>query len=101
MIKTLYKLLTISLLLVTPLLVQADDDHETAKRLKDAGDILSLEIILKNVREVQQGKILEAELESKNGNLLYEIELLTPEGKVLELIFDAHTGQHLSTEHED
>lgn len=92
--------LVIGLLLSVTVLAQADD-HDKAKRLKDAGDILSLEVILQNAREVQQGKILEAELESENGKLVYEIELLTPEGKILELVFDAATGKHLSTKDED
>lgn len=99
--KILFKFFTLITLLSASLLAQADSDHENAKRMKDAGDILSLEVILKNAREIQQGKILEAELESENDKMVYEIELLTPDGKILELVFDASTGQHLSTKHED
>lgn len=101
MMKTRLTLFTLLLLLATTFLAQADGDHDEAKRLKEAGEIVALEIILKNARQIQQGKILEAELETENGKLIYEIELLTQNGTVFELLFDAKTGTHLSTEIED
>lgn len=82
-------------------MANADDDHEQAKRLMDAGDILPLKIILKKAHKSHQGKVLEVELEKKKGIKIYEIELLTADGQVLELKFNAHTGEHLSTEKED
>lgn len=96
-------LLMLSLTLSVTFLVQADgdSDHDKAKRLKDAGEIIALEIILQNARKIQQGRILEAELETEDGKLIYEIELLTREGAVVELLFDAKTGVHLATELED
>ncbi|MDH5766661.1 MAG: PepSY domain-containing protein [Gammaproteobacteria bacterium] len=97
MIKPVLLLLLVSL----PLPGLGDNDHDMAKHLKDTGNILSLEIILKNARAIIPGKILEAELESEDGKLIYEIELLTPEGKVIELLFDAQTGKHIATEIED
>ena len=44
----------------------ADDDHIEARRLLDAGEILPLESILKNVREKFPGKILEVKLERED-----------------------------------
>lgn len=79
----------------------ADDDHDQAKRLMDAGDILPLKVILQKARKTHQGKVLEVELEKKKGIKIYEIELLTSDGQVIELKFNAHTGEHLSTEIED
>lgn len=99
--KNTIRLITISLLISLSILVYADDDHDEAKRLFDSGDILALEIVLQKVREIQAGKILEVELETEHGKKVYEIELLTPDGRVLELLFDARTGEHLSTEKED
>ena len=99
--KNSIKLITISLLISLSILVYADDDHDEAKRLLDSGDILALEIVLQKVREIQPGKILEVDLEIERGKKVYEIELLTPDGNVLELLFDARTGKHLSTEKED
>ena len=101
--KNTIQLITISFLISLSILVYADDDHDhdEAKRLLDSGDILALEIVLQKVREIQPGKILEVELETKHSKKVYEIELLTPDSRVLELLFDARTGEHLSTEKED
>lgn len=79
----------------------ADDDHDEAKRLVESGEILSLQEILTKARKIQPGKILEVELETERNKSIYEIELLNPDGIVLELKFDAKSGQHLSTEKED
>ena len=99
--KTGLQILTLVVLFSAALTGYADDDHDRAKKLLDAGDILPLESILIKARERQPGKILEIELETEDNKLVYEIELLTPDGKVLELLFDARTGQHISTEEED
>lgn len=95
------KIITACLLINLSALAFASDDHDKAKRLFDTGDILALQVVLEKARNIQAGKIIEVELESSHGKYIYEIELLTPEGKVLELKFDAKTGKHLSTEDED
>ena len=99
--KTGLQILSIVLLFSAALTGYADDDHNRAKKLLDAGDILPLESILMKARESQPGKILEIELETEDNKLVYEIDLLTSDGKVLELVFDARTGQLLSTEEDD
>ena len=72
---------TIALLITTllggSLSIRADDaDHEEARRLRQAGDILSLEAILERLRPTHPGKVLEVELEKEHGRIIYEIELL-------------------------
>lgn len=79
----------------------AIDDHDEAKHLLDTGNILPLKTILQKARKIQTGRIIEVELETKHDKKIYEIELLTSDGKVLELKFNAQTGEHLSTENED
>jgi uncharacterized membrane protein YkoI len=93
-------LLACIVLLTGTTLAHADDDHERAKRLREAGDILPLETILQKAREVQPGTILEVELETEHGQLAYEIELLTDQGKVMKLTFDANTGKVIKTKSE-
>ncbi|MCK5336638.1 MAG: PepSY domain-containing protein [Gammaproteobacteria bacterium] len=92
-------ILTVLLITCSSILI-AGNDHIEAKRLLDSGDILPLESILKKVRTIHQGKILEIEFESEHGQKIYEIELLTTDGNVLELKIDAVTGKLLSTEKE-
>lgn len=39
------------------------------------------------------GQAIEAELESIDGRLVYEVEIVTPEGKVVEVYIDPQTGK--------
>ena len=82
-------------------LSESGQDHDSAKNLKEAGKILSLEQILEKTGESYPGRFLEAELEKTNGMLIYEIEILDKEGKVWELKYDAKTGELLEKEKED
>lgn len=101
MMKMHIKYIFIGLLLIASFPLKADDDHDEAKRLVESGQILALEDILKKVRKIKPGKILDVELERKGDKNIYEIEVLDNKGTVIELKFDARTGQHLSTEEED
>ncbi len=73
----------------------ADDDHNIVKKLKESGDILPLEIIIKKATAKHPGRVIEAELEEKPGGYIYEIEILDKSGVVWELIYDAKTGKFL------
>lgn len=81
-------------------MVMADDDHEQARRLREAGDILPLETILQRAQARHPGRVLEVELESEHGRHVYEIEILDAQGVVQELYVDAHSGELLKTETE-
>lgn len=94
------KNIVILLLITCSSLAAASDDHDEAKRLLDSGDILPLETILETVRTMHPGKILEVEFESEHSQKIYEIELLSSDGKVIELKIDATTGNLLSTKKE-
>jgi len=79
----------------------ADDDYIEAKRLYDSGEILSLVVILKNVRQKFPGKVLEVELEKEDGRIVYEIEILNDNGVITEIYVDAKTGKLLLTKEDD
>lgn len=79
----------------------ADNDHDVARQLREAGDILSLESILQKVQADHPGKVLEVELENKHGKLVYEIELLDAQGKVWKLKVNPHTGELLQRKEDD
>ena len=83
------------MILGTSPIVLADDDHIEARRLLDSGKILPLEDILKNVRQVHPGKILEVELDKENGRIVYEVEILGNDGIVKEVYINAITGEVL------
>jgi len=78
----------------------ADDDHEAARRLREQGRIVPLEVILETMQGYD-GTLLEVELEreGKEG-LVYEVELLDSQGRVRELLFDAETGELIEAREE-
>lgn len=74
--------------------VGASEDHDEVRALRHGGDILPLAELLGRP-ELSGMRVLEAELERKQGRLVYELELLDAEGRVHERLFDAATGQPL------
>ena len=89
-------------MILSPLHVtMADDDYIEARRLLDSGEILSLEVILKNVRQIFPGKVLEVELEKEDEQIVYEIEILGSNGVIKEIYIDAKTGKLLLTKEDD
>lgn len=76
----------------------ADDDHEEARRLKESGQILPLQDIIKKAQQERSGRVIEVELEKEAGRHVYEVELLDAHGEVWEFYFDAATGELVKRE---
>ncbi|KVV08455.1 MULTISPECIES: PepSY domain-containing protein [Pseudomonas] len=78
-----------------------DLGQDEALRLRERGEILPLEDILKFALErYPDSKLLEVELEEKQGAYVYEVELVTPQRVVRELKFNASSG-NLTKDKED
>ena len=95
-----------NLLLASALVAAAgsahDLDQDEALRLRRSGELQSLESLLAAARARHPGAtLLEADLESEHDRLIYELEVLTREGTVRELEFDARSGELLKDEEED
>lgn len=88
------------ILILSPGAGLADGDHDRAKQLKEAGEILSLEQVIETAKRDHPGQLLEAELEEKKGRFIYELELLDEEGIVWELKYDAKSGELLKEKRE-
>lgn len=71
-------------------------DHDRARAALQAGEILPLPVILERVRQAFAGDVLEVELETREGDWLYKVRLLTPDGQLLRLDLDAGTADLLS-----
>lgn len=85
------------LLMAAPTAVLPSDDHEAARRAVERGELKPLSEILARIEKEFDGRVLEVELERHRENrLVYEIELLTPDGRVLEIRYDGRTGERLS-----
>ena len=94
-------LLFLSLLLPAVAAAADSDDHDAAKRLREAGEIVPLEKLLADVRNRHSGRVLEIELENKRGRHVYEIEMVDDDGKVHEYFYDARDGRLLWDEDEE
>ena len=96
------RVLLASFMILSPLYTaMADDDYIEARRLLDSGEILPLEVILKNVKQILPGKVLEVELEVEDEQIVYEIEILDRNGVIKEIYIDAKTGKLLLTKEDD
>lgn len=94
--------LLLSLLILIPVsTLQADDDHLRARKLVDQGVIMPLADILKIAKQKLPGKLLEVELESKDKQTVYEIEILSEDGIVREIYINAKTGDIISSKIEN
>lgn len=75
------------------------DDHERARRAFEAGEIMSLSRILENVKRDFDGELIEVELEDEDRRgFVYEVKLLTRDGAIVELLYDAQSGELIRSE---
>ena len=73
-------------------------DHERARIAQSRGEFVPLEEILADAEKRQPGRVIEVELE---GDDEYEIEILRADGVVVELEYDARSGELLELEVEE
>ena len=87
-------LLTCSLLATSVL--ASSTDQERATQAVQAGDILSLRVILERLEQSQPGQVLDVEFEQKQGVWIYELKILKAGGRLQKLKVDAKTGEIIS-----
>jgi uncharacterized membrane protein YkoI len=79
----------------------ASEDHDRARRAVDEGRILPLKDILARAQGAYPGQVIEAELEDEGGAIVYEIKILTADGRVMTLYYKAATGELLKVKGRD
>jgi hypothetical protein len=100
--------LSVGALVLLPLLfltVSAQERNETVPALSP-DETVPLSAILASARRLVDGKVIEVELEfdvdfdgeQRDGRWVYEVELLTNDNRIVELEFDARTGELLEIE---
>jgi uncharacterized membrane protein YkoI len=62
--------------------------------------IIPLQSILTRYPEEEYGRLLDLEAERDDGMVVYELEFLQPNGRVLEIKVDASNGRLLEKEYE-
>jgi uncharacterized membrane protein YkoI len=76
-------------------------DHDRAREALRRGEAAPLSEIMPAVEARLGARVIEVELEREDGRLLYEFELIAPDGRILEAEVDARTGEVLEVEAED
>ena len=101
--RALSSILVLSVLLTSGVRLHADElNQDEARRAVERGELRPLAEILASISKEFGGKVLDVELEREDsGALVYEIELLADDGRVLELEYDGRTGRRLSLEQDD
>lgn len=72
---------------------RADDDHERAREAVVRGEVLPLDAVLALVPLRTGERLLDAELEREGGRWVYELELISADGRVREVELDARDGR--------
>jgi uncharacterized membrane protein YkoI len=70
---------------------QAPLQHDDARRALQSGLVRPLEDILAEMRKTFPGEVIEIEFEQEGGRYIYEIEMIRPDGRVIEVKMDAKT----------
>ena len=73
-------------------------DQDWARDAVRAGNLKPLADILRRLEAEFLGQVIEIELERHRGRPVYEIELLSPRGHMIELVYDAVTGHLLQAQ---
>jgi uncharacterized membrane protein YkoI len=76
------------------------DDQDLARLAREAGEILPLSNILEAAMAEHAGRVIEVDLEREDGRWVYELELVSPDGRLYEMEIDAASGKILKVEDE-
>lgn len=70
-----------------------DDDSYRARDGVSSGSILPLATILRRLDSGFAGRLIDADLKRRGGRVIYELQIVTPAGRVLEVDVDAATAR--------
>ena len=84
-----------------PVAAGKDLSQAEIRELVRRGEIMPLEKILARFPPDEYGKLLDLEVESENGSIIYEFEFLRTDGRIVEVEVDAGNGQVRQQEIDD
>jgi uncharacterized membrane protein YkoI len=89
-----------TLLLTVPAHAQ-ELDYERAREALERNEVLPLAQILPEVERQTGARMIEVEFELEDDRYVYEFELVTADGRLIEAIVEAATGRIVSVGQED
>ncbi|MFP6759963.1 MAG: PepSY domain-containing protein [Alphaproteobacteria bacterium] len=69
------------------------DNHRRARDAVNAGDVLPLSAVLGIVRSQFSGRVMDVDLQQRGQSMVYQVKLLTPDGRLMRISVDARTGR--------
>ena len=75
---------------------KADEIQELVQMAAQAK--VTIDQAIKIASDKQPGRVIEAELEKEHGKAVWEVEVVTPEGKIVEVHIDADSGTIIDIE---
>jgi len=75
-------------------------DHDQARAALEAGEIRPLTEILTKASAEVPGDVVEVELEQEHGRWTYELKIIAPDGRLLEVEMDASDASLVEVEQE-
>lgn len=79
----------------------ADEEEKNGKAEMAAAAKVTIEQAIQTVSAKVAGKVIEAGLEKKHNKLVWEVEVITPENKTMEVHIDAGTGTVIHVEEQN
>lgn len=73
-------------------------DHDRARHALEEGRVRPLLEILQKVRHRLGGEVIGIEFEQDDGRFVYELKIITPQGRLREVHVDAMSGEILKDE---
>jgi uncharacterized membrane protein YkoI len=73
-------------------------DHDRARAALERGEVRPLAEILAAAAAEVPGEVVELELEREHGRWVYELKVIAPDGRVLEVMVDAASARVLGWE---
>lgn len=74
--------------------------QDTSPRDKKTANMLPLHQVVERALADYSGRLLEAERDQENDREIYEVEIVDEDGRILELDYDAFTGELLDVQEE-
>ena len=73
-------------------------DHDRARAALERGEVRPVAEVLAAVAAQVPGDVVEVELEREHGGWAYELKIIAPDGRILEVLVDAATATVIKTE---
>jgi uncharacterized membrane protein YkoI len=76
-----------------------EHDNDFARSALQRGEVLPIRRLLSIAAQYLPGEVVEVKLEPRqSGDLRYKMRVLTPSGRIRELVLDARTGEYIGIE---